>query len=103
MNRSSVALSHLDKTLFFAASLSLLQWTSHQEEEVINELYTRLADLDILHSNIYKRFAQQMESVRLCYKEIAKGEKQLLDLKKEYESMETKTNKIRKQVRQRNV
>ena len=76
----------------------LLQWAS-DEDNHIKELYTRLADLQALHAKHYKRYAQQIESERQCYKAIAKGEKHLQDLKKEYGAQQARANKVRKQVR----
>ena len=82
----------------FTAGMSLLEWAS-DESDHIKELYTRLADLEALHAKLYKRYTQQIESARQCYKAIAKGEKHLQDVKKEYEVQQVRANKVRKQVR----
>lgn len=75
----------------------MLQWAS-DEDEHCKELYTRLTDLDALYASLFKRYAQQIESARQCYKAIAKGEKQVQELKREYETQQAKANKFRKQV-----
>ena len=81
----------------FTASLSLLQWASEEDDHIL-ELFTKLADLEVLHGQLYKRYSNQVESARQCYKAISKGEKHVQDLKKEYDAQQVKANKVRKQV-----
>ena len=74
-----------------------MQWANDKEEHTL-ELFTRLADLEVLHGQLYKRYSNQIESARQCYKAISKGEKHVQDLKKDYDTQQVRANKVRKQV-----
>ncbi len=76
--------------------LTLIENTDDDEHQ--KELHYKLADLENFHAKLFRRYGQQLEVARQCYKDILKGEKHLQCLQKEQDAIEAKCSKLRKQV-----